>query len=98
MGVPVLMASSWKASRKRCGEGTGFAGADDAAVERHDGNDFRRGAGEETFVGGENVIAGERALHDGNAEFAGEFDDHGAGDAVERAIADERSVAACRFS
>jgi hypothetical protein len=67
------------------GRRAGSAGADDAAIHLDDGNDLGAGAGEETFVGVEDVVAGQVRLGDLDAGLAGEVDDRGAGDAVERA-------------
>ena len=74
------------------GDGAGFAVTDEAAVELDGGDDLGGGAGEEAFVGGEEVVASHHLLFAGEAELAEDFDDGLAGDAVETASGDGRGV------
>jgi hypothetical protein len=69
------------------GEWTWLARPDDAAVERHHGDYFRRCACQETLIRRENVIPRERALFVRNSELIRDFEDHRASDSIQRAIA-----------
>src|SRR3954470_23260221 len=50
------------------GDRAGFAGADGAGIQLDGGDDFGRSAGEEAFVGGVDIVAGELSLVDGETE------------------------------
>src|SRR5262245_19495830 len=67
------------------GDRAGFPATYDAAVDFCDGDELRAGAGEETFVGIEQVGAGEVGFADGDAFGAGHFDDDASSDAVKGA-------------
>ena len=74
------------------GDGAGFAVTDEAAVKLDSGDDLGGGAGEEAFVGGEEVVAGHHFLFAGEAELGEQLDDGLAGDAVETTGGDGRGV------
>src|SRR5205814_5888453 len=92
--VHVRVGSDWFAGALRQGfvflnealcDCARFAGADDAAIDFHDGDDLGARAGEEEFVGVEKIIARQVRLADRNSRLAREIDDHTARNAVKRA-------------
>src|SRR5262249_35837420 len=63
----------------------GLAGSDYPPIDLHNGDQFSAGAGEKTFVGVEEIVAGQIWLADLQTGFHGHFHDHFASDSIERA-------------
>ena len=79
-------------SEKTLGPFARLASANHPAVERDDRYHLGCRAGEETFVGDEDIIARNRTLDDRDAEFFSDLEDHRTRDAIKRAIADQWRV------
>ncbi len=67
------------------GDGAGFAGADLAAVDFGDGDDFGGGAGEEAFVSDVDIVTGHGDFFEGDVGLLRQMNDGVAGDAFEDA-------------
>lgn len=72
------------------GDGARFASSEDALIEFGGGDDFGGGAGEKAFVAGIDIVAGQVAFGERNAQLSGNVDDRGAGDAGQGAGGDRR--------
>src|SRR5262245_56250577 len=64
-----------------CGQGTRLAAADGAIVHTNNRHHLARGAGQERFVGAEQVVVVQHLLAYGDADFAADLEEEGARDA-----------------